>query len=72
MSEESQLRISQAKKSLLAAGKKAQEEKDAAKAAYQSEKDMDIVSESQSAGEWALMNVGSLSLSKLHDLITAG
>ncbi|KAJ4128845.1 hypothetical protein NW768_007366 [Fusarium equiseti] len=52
MSDADQARLDQAKKSLVAAAKAVQKEKDDAKAQYEEEKEMGMVSENGSLSEW--------------------
>ncbi|KAH7174777.1 uncharacterized protein B0J16DRAFT_324234 [Fusarium flagelliforme] len=56
MSDQDQARLNQAKESLLAAGKQAQKEKDAAKADYEKEKEYGMVSDDQPLAQWCATN----------------
>ncbi|RFN47784.1 hypothetical protein FIE12Z_7980 [Fusarium flagelliforme] len=57
MSDQDQARLNQAKESLLAAGKQAQKEKDAAKADYEKEKEYGMVSDDQPLAQWCATNL---------------
>ncbi|CAG7564343.1 unnamed protein product [Fusarium equiseti] len=57
MSDQDQARLNQAKESLLAAGKQAQKDKDAAKADYEKEKEYGMVSDDQALAQWYVTNL---------------
>ena len=59
MSAQDQAILEQVKKSLLSAGKQAKKEKVTAKAEYEENKDMGLVSDDQSLSQWCAENVGS-------------